>query len=125
MVVALGGNDALRGLSTTQTRENLEAILTQVRGADVQVMVVGMEGPTNLGEDYRLAFRNIFPLVAKAFGRGVTYVPFLLEGVAGNPALNQADGIHPNVEGMRVIAEQLYPRLRDMVDQLPEPGILR
>lgn len=125
MIVALGGNDALRGLSTTQTRENLQAIINQARAADVHVMLAGMEGPTNLGDDYRTAFRNIFPELARSYGREVTLVPFLLEGVAGDPALNQADGIHPTAQGMRIIAEHLYPRLRDMVDQLPEPGILR
>lgn len=125
MVVALGANDALRGLSVTQSRENLEAIITQIRAADVHVMLIGMEGPTNLGEDYRSAFREMFGQVALSFGREVTFVPFLLEGVAGNAALNQADGIHPNAQGMRVVAEQLYPRLRDMVDQLPDPGVWR
>lgn len=125
MVVALGGNDALRGLSVTQTRENLQAIINQVRAADVHVMLTGMEGPTNLGDDYRTAFRNTFAQVAREYGREVTFVPFLLEGVAGDPALNQADGIHPNAQGARKIAELLYPRLRDMVDQLPDPGVWR
>jgi acyl-CoA thioesterase-1 len=125
MVVALGGNDALRGLSTTDTRENLSAIINQLRGANVNVLLAGMEAPTNLGEDYRASFRAIYAGLAQEYGREVIFVPFLLEGVAGNPALNQADGIHPNEQGARTIAELLYPRLRDMVDQLPDPAIFQ
>lgn len=125
MVVALGGNDALRGLSLKDSRENLAAIISQVRGADVDVMLTGMEGPTNLGEDYRSGFRAIFTGVAREFGREVTFVPFLLEGVAGLPELNQADGIHPNAQGAKIIAELLYPKLRDMVDRLPDATLFR
>jgi acyl-CoA thioesterase-1 len=124
VVVALGGNDALRGLSITQTRENLDAIITQIRGADVGVMLAGMEAPTNLGEDYRSGFRAIYTGLAREYGREVVLVPFLLEGVAGNPVYNQADGIHPNEQGARMIAELLYPKLRDMVDQLPVQPVL-
>jgi acyl-CoA thioesterase-1 len=121
LVVALGGNDALRGLSVTQTRENLEQIIDTGLGSGVDVMLTGMEGPTNLGIDYRTNFRNTFVSLARQYAGQITFVPFLLEGVAGNPALNQADGIHPNEEGARRIAELLYPRLRDLVDQLPQP----
>jgi acyl-CoA thioesterase I len=122
VVVALGGNDALRGLSVTQTRENLQAIINLVRAANVRVMLTGMEGPTNLGEDYRTPFRALYGQLARESGRDVSFVSFLLEGVAGNPDLNQADGIHPNQQGARAIAAHLYPHLRDMVDQLPNPA---
>jgi acyl-CoA thioesterase-1 len=125
LVVALGGNDALRGLSVAQTRENLTSIIDQALGQGVQVLLAGMEGPTNLGEDYRESFRNVFVQIAREYQGAVSLVPFLLEGVAGNPSLNQADGIHPTDEGARRIAQHLYPRLRDMVDQLPQPGIGR
>jgi acyl-CoA thioesterase I len=125
MVVALGGNDALRGISVTETRENLTAIVNQLRGAGVNVILAGMEAPTNLGEDYRSAFRAVYGTIARDYGREIMFIPFLLEGVAGDPALNQADGIHPNEQGAKVIAEQLYPRLRDMVDQLPDPARLQ
>jgi len=81
-------------------------------------MLVGMEAPTNLGEDYRTAFRGTFLQLARDYRANTTYVPFLLEGVAGNPALNQADGIHPNKEGARLVAEHLYPPLKVMVDGL-------
>lgn len=121
LVVALGANDALRGLSVAQTRENLTMIIDGTLGRDIAVFLVGMEGPTNLGEDYRDAFRGVFTQLAATYRGSVHFLPFLLEGVAGDPALNQADGIHPNEQGARVIAEHLYPMLRDFVDQLPKP----
>ncbi|MEO7191017.1 MAG: arylesterase [Vicinamibacterales bacterium] len=122
LVVALGGNDALRGLSTTQTRENVKAIIEGAQARGVAVMLAGMEAPPNLGEDYQAAFRAAFAQLARDYRGSISYMPFLLEGVAGNPSLNQADGIHPNEQGARIIADHLYPRLRDMVDQLPQPG---
>ncbi len=119
VVVALGGNDALRGLSVTQTRDNVSAIVSGLLDRGIRVMVAGMESPTNLGEDYQRGFHDAFAQVAATYRGRITYVPFLLEGVAANPALNQADGIHPNAEGARIVAEHLYPQLRSMVDQLP------
>jgi acyl-CoA thioesterase-1 len=119
VVVALGGNDALRGLTVQQTRENLEFIIEQSFNNGSEVLLAGMQAPTNLGEDYQLAFRGIYSGLARDYGRRIGFVPFLLEGVAGQPHLNQADGIHPTAEGARLIAEHLYPPLRDMVDALP------
>jgi len=116
LVVALGGNDALRGLTTAQTEQNLRAIIDQARSAGLDVLLAGMQAPTNLGPDYQEAFRQLYIDLAVSYGNSVEFVPFLLEGVAGNPALNQADGIHPNADGARVIAGQLYPRLRVLVD---------
>jgi acyl-CoA thioesterase-1 len=77
-----------------------------------------MEAPPNLGNDYRDAFRAIYMTLLREYSGSIAYVPFLLEGVAGNPALNQDDGIHPTAEGQKVIAQLLYPKLRDIVDQL-------
>lgn len=119
VVVALGGNDALRGLSVAQTRDNVSAIVAGLLDRGIRVMVAGMESPTNLGEDYQRGFHDAFAQVAATYRGRITYVPFLLEGVAANPALNQADGIHPNAQGARIVAEHLYPQLRSMVDQLP------
>jgi acyl-CoA thioesterase-1 len=124
LVVALGANDALRGLSVAQTRENLAAIIDQALAQGVRVLLTGMEAPPNLGEDYQTNFRNVFTQLARDYRGSIDIVSFLLEGVAGNPALNQADGVHPNAQGARLIAEHLYPSLRDMVDQLP-PGVGR
>jgi len=117
LVVALGGNDALRGLTVQDTRENLRQIIERARGRGVQVMLCGMQAPTNLGQDYQAAFRQLYFDLLRDYQRQIVYVEFLLEGVAGNPALNQADGIHPNEEGSKVIAEALYPHLRGMVDR--------
>lgn len=116
LVVALGGNDALRGLTTVQTRQNLAAIVDQARGAGLDVLLAGMQAPTNLGPDYQEAFGRLYLDLAVSYGEAIEFVPFLLEGVAANPALNQPDGIHPNAEGAKVIAELLYPRLRVLVD---------
>ncbi|HUF47102.1 MAG TPA: arylesterase [Vicinamibacterales bacterium] len=122
VVVALGGNDALRGLTTLQTRENLAAIIDRALDSGREVLVAGMLAPTNLGPDYQASFRDIFQRLAVAYGDRIEVVPFLLEGVAGNPALNQGDGIHPTAEGSRVIAELLYPRLRVLVDLVSSGG---
>lgn len=118
-VIALGGNDALRGLSVTDTKQNLKGIIDRFLGAGVSVLLTGMEGPTNLGEDYRTNFRNVFQELAGEYRGRIRFIPFLLEGVAGMPALNQADGIHPNPEGAQKVAELLYPTLRDLVDEIP------
>ena len=122
LVVALGGNDALRGLSTTQTYENLKKILETALAKGMFVMLAGMEAPPNLGEDYRDAFREVFARLSREHPKGVVFVPFLLQGVAGMAALNQPDGIHPNEQGARVIAEALYPKLRDIIDQIAHVG---
>ena len=122
LVVALGGNDALRGLTVKQTHDNLAAIIDGARGQGVAVVVAGMEAPTNLGDDYRTAFHNVFiDLVREYRGSGVNFVPFLLEGVAGHPELNQADGIHPNQEGANVVASVVYPAVKGLVGQLASP----
>ena len=121
LVVALGGNDALRGLTTRDTHDNLLQIIQTARAKGVQVLLCGMEAPTNLGDDYRKNFRDLFTQLLSE-SRGIAFVPFLLEGVAANPALNLADGIHPNAEGARIIAQTLYPKLRTIVDSLGGGG---
>lgn len=118
LVVALGANDALRGLTTQQTSENLKNIIEAARANNVAVLIAGMEAPTNLGADYRDSFRSLFTNLLREYQGSIAFVPFLLEGVAANPALNQEDGIHPNADGQRIIAQLLYPKLRDIVDQL-------
>lgn len=122
VVVALGGNDALRGLSVAQTRANLEAIIDLLLQHGRAVLLAGMEAPTNLGGDYQQGFHDAFVGLLQTFRGRITFMPFLLEGVAGDPSLNQADGIHPNDAGARIIAQHMYPLLRDMVDQLPVVG---
>jgi len=116
LVVALGGNDALRGLTVEQTHDNLAAIIRRAEESHVPVLLAGMLAPTNLGEDYQAGFRDIFVKLSRE--HSVAFVPFLLEGVIGNPVMVQQDGVHPTAEGARVIANLLYPKLRDMVDQM-------
>jgi acyl-CoA thioesterase-1 len=122
LVVALGGNDALRGLTAAQTRDNLTAIIEAAEAKGITVVLAGMEAPTNYGDDYRTAFRGAFAEVASKHRKTVTFIPFLLEGVAAKPELNQEDGIHPNPQGARAIAELIYPRIRTVVDTLGGAG---
>ena len=122
LVVALGGNDALRGLTVNETRENLRQIIDIAQAKGVLVMLCGMEAPTNLGEDYRTSFKQLYFDLLRSYQRQIVYVPFLLEGVAGRPEMNQADGIHPNEKGATVIAELLFPQIRDMVNRVGGGG---
>jgi len=115
LVVALGGNDALRGLTVANTKDNLGAIIERAQERSVYVLLAGMLAPTNLGPDYQDAFQTIFPELAIEYR--VPLVPFLLDGVVGVPGMTQTDGVHPSAEGARHIAEMLYPRVRDLVDQ--------
>jgi acyl-CoA thioesterase-1 len=108
-VVALGANDGLRGLSTDAMRANLNTIVERLRAAGARVLVAGMEVPPNYGAAYARAFRAVFPDVARQ--SGATLMPFLLDGVAADSRLNQADGIHPNAAGHRAIAEHVWPHL--------------
>lgn len=107
-VLELGANDGLRGLPPDQTQKNLQAIIDKVKAKypKVRVVVAGMMVPPNMGQDYTTRFRKIFPEIAKK--NNATLIPFLLQDVAGNEKLNQADGIHPNVEGHRIVADNVY-----------------
>jgi acyl-CoA thioesterase-1 len=108
-VVALGANDGLRGLDTDAMERNLLAIVERLRTSGARVLVAGMRVPTNYGDAYSQAFRDVFPDVARRTGSAL--MPFLLDGVAADPHLNQPDGIHPNAAGHRVIAERVWPHL--------------
>ncbi len=116
LVVALGANDAMRGQSPTQTRENLSRIIETAQAKGVQVLLAGMEAPPNLGDQFRAEFRAIFPDLAAKYQ--VRLLPFLLQGIAGEARLNQEDGIHPTAEGQRMMAEMLYPLLQPMADDV-------
>jgi acyl-CoA thioesterase I len=108
-VVALGANDGLRGLGTEAMEANLLAIVERLRGAGTRVLVAGMQVPPNYGAAYARAFRAVFPDVARRTGS--TLMPFLLDGVAADPRMNLADGIHPNAAGHHTIAERVWPHL--------------
>jgi len=113
LVVALGGNDGLRGLPPDEMKRNLEEIVTRARSRGIAVLLVGMESPTNMGPDYQRRFRDVFPAVARE--QRVAFLPFLLDGVAGRSELNQRDGIHPTAEGARRIADHLWPALEPIL----------
>lgn len=102
LVIALGGNDGLRGVPVEDMKANLDAIVARAQEKGVEVLLCGMEAPPNLGAAYVRAFRAAFKDVARR--RGVALLPFLLEGVGGVPELNQADGIHPNARGAARVA---------------------
>jgi acyl-CoA thioesterase-1 len=108
LVLELGANDALRGQNLAATRANLEAIIDRTRAdhPGVRIVVAGMQAPPNLGSEYTRSFREMFPDLARR--NHAALIPFLLEGVAAVPQLNQADGMHPNEEGERIVAENVW-----------------
>ena len=106
-VVALGGNDALRGLDPAETEAALAAILDRLAAEGIPVLLAGMKAPRNLGRAYAGAFDSLYPRLAARYG--AVFYPFLLEGVAADPALNQPDGIHPNAKGAAAVAARLKP----------------
>jgi len=111
-VLELGGNDGLRGIDPENTKQNLQGIIGKVeeKYPGAEIILTGMEAPPNMGERYTEEFRSVFYELAEE--NDVTFMPFILEGVAGNPELNQGDGIHPTEEGHRVIAENLWTYLQ-------------
>ena len=115
-IVALGGNDALRGLDPDATRTNLDAIVTRIETAGVRVLLAGMKAPPNLGAEYGRAFNAVFTGVAER--HGVALYPFLLEGVAAVPELNQDDAIHPNARGVQIMVEGILPYVRDLIAEV-------
>jgi acyl-CoA thioesterase-1 len=116
VILETGANDGLRGIDPDLTRENIQKIVRILKGEGVVVVLAGMEMVRNLGADFTGAFREIYPSVAAA--EDVLLIPFFLAGVAGDPRLNQADGIHPNTEGYRIIVETVYPQVIAAIDRL-------
>ena len=116
LVVALGGNDGLRGLDPAASEENLRRIITRAQEEGARVLLVGMLIPPNYGPEYTRAFAGIYPRLAAEFD--VPLVPFLLEGVAGDVSLNQADGIHPTAEGQALVAQTVLAHLEPLLNEL-------
>ena len=114
-VLELGANDGLRGIPISETRKNLQAIIDKVKAKNpaVKLIFAGMQIPPNMGEMYTTEFRNIYTELAEK--NAMTLVPFLLEGVGGEPALNQEDGIHPTAEGHRIVANNLWKQLQNLL----------
>lgn len=115
-VLELGANDGLRGVEPNETQQNLAAIIEKVRAAnpDVSIVLAGMLVPPNMGPEYADRFQRIFPEVAQT--KNVTLIPFLLEGVAGDPELNQADGIHPTIEGQQMVAKNVWKKIKPLLE---------
>ena len=118
LVLELGANDGIRGLPPDSMRANLQAVIDSTRAhyPEARLLLAGMQAPPNLGPAYSSAFSSVFSALARA--NGGTLIPFLLEGVAGVPGLNQADGIHPTSEGHRMVAETIWAHLRPILDDL-------
>ncbi len=114
LILATGGNDSLRALDPALTAENLDALVATFQAAGVTVILAGMQTVQNMGPEYTAAFRAIYPAVASEYD--LIFVPFLLEGVAADPALNQDDFIHPNAAGYSIVAETLYPHVVQAIE---------
>lgn len=123
LIVALGGNDGLRGLPVGQLRRNLGKIIERARARGIAVILAGMEAPPNFGRDYIVAFRQVYPSVAAEYH--VAFVPFLLEGVAGHAGLNQNDGLHPTAAGARIVADNVWAVLGPLAKQQLQRGTRR
>ena len=115
VVLETGANDGLRGTDPAITRKNLDRIIQVLLKNDVIVVLAGMRMVANLGPDYTSAFAAVYPELANTYG--LLLVPFFLEDVAGEPSLNQADGIHPNAEGYRIITNTIYPVVKQAIDR--------
>jgi acyl-CoA thioesterase-1 len=114
-VLELGANDGLRGIPLTETRSNLQSIIDTVlqKNPGTEIVLAGMQIPPNMGKAYTTEFRDIFPELAEK--NNATLIPFLLKNVAGIPALNQGDGIHPTTEGQKIVANNVWETLKDLV----------
>jgi acyl-CoA thioesterase-1 len=114
VILELGSNDALRGLSPQETEANLEAMIEKLKGRGIPTLLAGMKAPRNLGSEYVEAFDGLYPRLAEK--HGLALYPFFLEGVALDPALNQADGMHPNGDGVLTIVEEILPSVLSLLE---------
>lgn len=113
LILALGANDGLRGLSISQMKQNLSACIELAREKQIQTILAGMKLPPNYGHEYTLAFEKTFTVLSQKYN--ITLIPFLLKGVAGRSDLNQADGIHPNADGHKIIAQTVLELLLELL----------
>jgi len=120
LVLALGANDGVRGVPLDTVWQNLDTIITRAQAAGVGVLLCGMEAPPNFGSEYTREFRSVFADLANA--HDVAFLPFFLDGVAGDSALNQSDGIHPNVEGTRRVADLVWRSLEPLLERSSTPS---
>ena len=120
LVVALGGNDGLRGLPPDALKRNLAEIIEHAQARRIRVVLAGMEAPPNYGRDYIVSFHKVYPTLAKQYGTAL--VPFLLQDVAGSETLNQADGIHPTSAGAQILADNVWRVLKPVVEGARDEG---
>ena len=123
LILALGGNDGLRGLPVDQMQRNLSQILSLTADRGIRVLLAGMEAPPNFGATYTAQFRAVFADLA--LEHEVAFMPFLLDGVAADPALNQADGIHPNADGAAIVAVRVRDALEPLLPALTREPVNR
>lgn len=114
LIVALGGNDGLRGLPPEALKRNLAEIIERAQARHIRVILAGMEAPPNYGPQYLVSFHKVYPALASEYH--VPLVPFLLEHVAGVARLNQPDGIHPTAEGARIVADNVWAVLKPIAE---------
>jgi acyl-CoA thioesterase-1 len=119
LIVALGGNDGLRGLPASELQANLAQIIERAQARGITVILAGMEAPPNYGRDYIVSFHKVFPALAATYH--VPLVPFLLQGVAGDETLNQRDGIHPTTAGARIVADNVWAILKPIAETRSRP----
>jgi acyl-CoA thioesterase-1 len=119
LIVALGGNDGLRGLPAEELQSNLAQIIEKAQSRGITVILAGMEAPPNYGRDYIVSFHKIYPALAAKYQ--VALVPFLLQGVAGDDTLNQRDGIHPTAAGARIVADNVWTVLKPLAETRRRP----
>ncbi|HYP53495.1 MAG TPA: arylesterase [Pyrinomonadaceae bacterium] len=115
VILELGANDFLRGQPVAETRKNLSQIIERAKARDAKVLLAGMYTTTNAGERYLREIHEAYESLARE--HDVPLIPFFLEGVAGREELNQADGVHPNAEGTKIVAETVYKHLRPLLDK--------
>jgi acyl-CoA thioesterase I len=116
LILELGANDGLRGLSVSEMKENLGKIIDAARARNIVVILAGMEAPPNYGAEYAASFRGAYRELALKYR--VLFIPFLLDKVAGQGSLNQADGIHPNPSGAAIVADTVWNVLKPLLDQM-------
>lgn len=119
VILELGANDMLRGLDPLQTKDGLETIVERLKNRNIPILITGMQAPPNLGAEYILKFNNIYKDIAQKYQ--LILYPFFLDGVAGNAALNQKDGLHPTEQGVKIIVERILPSVESFIAKLPSP----
>ncbi len=116
VILELGGNDALRGIDPVKTYEALTKIIHKLKNRGIHVLIAGMKAPPNMGREYVETFNRIYPYLSET--HGMLLYPFILDGVAGNPRLNQRDGIHPTAKGIAIIVKRILPSVEKLIERV-------